>query len=266
MKNYLIIVLVMVAACVRAAQPTVGGRTVVLETNGTLTNSTQVGGTVTAVTNLDLTVSRALVSNPAGVPTNSVTTAAELAFVNGVTSAIQTQLNAKQASFTTGLGVTNNGGTLSNNIVAGSQITITGGANGQLSIASTGAGTNAQTCVIGITIDGGGSAITTGVKGYILVPYACTINSVTLLADQSGSSVVDIWKCTYTQFDAGSTHPVAGDKITASAPPTISSATKAQDTTLTGWTTSISANDVLAFNVNSDTTITRVTLVLKVTK
>lgn len=119
---------------------------------------------------------------------------------------------------------------------------------------------------LSFVIDGGGSTPSLGIKAYILIPFACTITSNTLLADQSGSIVVDIFKCTFTQFDAGSTHPVAGDKITASDPPTISSATKAQDTTLTGWTTTISANDVLAFNVNSVSTITRVTLTLGLTK
>lgn len=110
-------------------------------------------------------------------------------------------------------------------------------------------------------IDGGGSAITTGVKGDLEVPFACTINRATLLADQSGSIVVDIWKDTYANYP-----PTIADTITASALPTISSTTKAQDSTLTGWTTSISAGDTLRFNVNSITTCTRVTLSLKVTK
>lgn len=60
--------------------------------------------------------------------------------------------------------------------------------------------------------------------------------------------------------------PVDADSITASAPVTISSATKSQDSTLTGWTTSISAGDVLGFNVDSITTCQRVTIALKVTK
>jgi hypothetical protein len=117
--------------------------------------------------------------------------------------------------------------------------------------------------VITITfiIDGGGSAITTGEKGHLEVPFACTITQVTMLADQSGSIVVDIWKDTYANFP-----PTDADSITASAPPTLSSAQKAQDSTLTGWTTSISAGDILAFNVDSCTTITRVTISLKVEK
>jgi hypothetical protein len=109
-------------------------------------------------------------------------------------------------------------------------------------------------------IDGGGSAITTGVKGYLEIPFACTINRVTLLADQSGSIVVDIWKDTYANYP-----PVDGDSITSSAVPTISSATKSQDASLSGWTTSISAGDVLGFNVDSISTCQRVTVSLKVT-
>jgi len=108
-------------------------------------------------------------------------------------------------------------------------------------------------------IDGGGSAITTGQKGHLEIPFACTIQQVTMLADQSGSIVVDIWKDTYANFP-----PTDADSITASAPPTISSAQKSQDSTLTGWTKSISSGDILAFNVDSCTTITRVTISLKV--
>lgn len=114
---------------------------------------------------------------------------------------------------------------------------------------------------ITIIIDGGGSAITTGVKGHLEIPFACTINRATLLADQSGSIVIDVWKDTYANFP-----PDNADSITASAPPTLSSAQKSQDTTLSGWTTSITAGDILAFNVDSCSTITRVTLSLKVTK
>jgi hypothetical protein len=83
---------------------------------------------------------------------------------------------------------------------------------------------------------------------------------VTLLADQSGSIVVDIWKDTYANYP-----PVDADSITASAVPTISSAAKSQDTSISGWTVAISAGDILGFNVDSISTCTRVTLSLKVT-
>lgn len=110
-------------------------------------------------------------------------------------------------------------------------------------------------------IDGGGAAIATGEKGDITIPFACTISEWTLLADQSGSIVVDIWKDTYANYP-----PTVADTITASAKPTISASTKGQSSTLTGWTTSISAGDILAFNVDSASTVQRVTLSLKITR
>lgn len=120
---------------------------------------------------------------------------------------------------------------------------------------------NSKIAVISFVIDGGGAAITTGIKGDLEIPFACTINRATLLADQSGSIVVDIWKDTYANYP-----PTVADTITASAKPTISAATKSQDSTLTGWTTSIAAGDTLRFNVDSITTCTRVLVSLKVTK
>lgn len=110
-------------------------------------------------------------------------------------------------------------------------------------------------------IDGGGSVITTGEKGHLVVPFACTITRVEMEADQSGSIVVDIWKDTYANFP-----PTDADSITASAPPTISSGVKDEDETLTGWTTALAAGDILAFNVDSITTCERVTVALKVRK
>ncbi len=126
-------------------------------------------------------------------------------------------------------------------------------------------GTPTVTNSFGIAIDGGGAPITTGVKGYTTIPNAGTITKVTMLADVSGSAVVDIWKCTYAQFDAGATHPVAGDKITASAPPTITTSTKSTDSTLTGWTLTVAKGDVVAFSVTSATTITRLNLTVEMT-
>lgn len=119
--------------------------------------------------------------------------------------------------------------------------------------------TNQRTRTIFYVIDGGGSTITTGIKGDLPIDINCTIQSAELLADQTGSIVVDIWKDTYANYP-----PTVGDSITSSAPPTISSAVKSLDSTLTGWTKTITAGDTLRFNVNSITSITRCTLGLKV--
>ncbi len=101
--------------------------------------------------------------------------------------------------------------------------------------------------------------IVTGIQGDIHVPFACTITGVFLFADQTGSIVIDLWKDTYANFP-----PTDSDSITASAPVTISSASKATDTTLTGWTTSITAGDIIRVNVDSVTDITRFTLAIRV--
>lgn len=53
-----------------------------------------------------ITASRALVSDANGVPTHATTTATEIGYVNGVTSAIQTQLNAKGVGSVTSVGFT----------------------------------------------------------------------------------------------------------------------------------------------------------------
>ncbi|MFA6065240.1 MAG: hypothetical protein WCW44_01255 [archaeon] len=113
----------------------------------------------------------------------------------------------------------------------------------------------------GVTIDGGSSAITTGVAGYVQIPYDCIIKSWTLLADQSGSIVLDVWKSAYANSP-----PTVANTITASAKPTLSSVQKNTDSTLTGWTTSVSAGDVIGFNIDSAATVTKVTLSIKVEK
>ena len=112
---------------------------------------------------------------------------------------------------------------------------------------------------INFVIDGGGSAITTGVKGDIEIGFDCIITACRVLPDQSGSIVVDIWKDTYANYP-----PTDADTITSSTPPTVTATTKSEDTTLTSWTTTISAGDILRFNVDSVTTIERVTISLTV--
>jgi len=112
------------------------------------------------------------------------------------------------------------------------------------------------TCVV----NGQGAAIAAGDLHEITIPYACTINSVTLLSSLTGSIVLDIRKCTYAGF------PGSLASICAAAKPTLSSADKSEDVTLTGWTVAIAAGDVIRFVVDSASTVQRVTMSLKVTR
>ncbi len=116
---------------------------------------------------------------------------------------------------------------------------------------------NASVVALNFVIDGGGSALTTGVKGFLEIPFAMTLTGVTVLADQTGSAVIDIWKDTYANYP-----PTVADSITASAKPTLSSAAKTKDTTLTGWTTTVNAGDILAFHLDSVATVQRLTIAL----
>lgn len=120
------------------------------------------------------------------------------------------------------------------------------------------------TRTIGLVIDGQGTAISTGVKGFVRVPFSGTITKATLLSTDAsataGDIVIDIWKDTYANYP-----PTDADSITASAPPTLSAANKYEDSTLAGWTTSVTSGDILGFNVDSVATVTRVLLVLEVT-
>jgi len=121
----------------------------------------------------------------------------------------------------------------------------------------------------GIVIDGAGSVITTGVKADLRVPYDCTITGWDLVADVSGSITIDIWKDTYANYPptgSGATGAGGDETITGANEPALSSAIKNTDATLTGWTTSLTDGDYLRFNVDSATTVTRVTLTLTVDK
>ena len=110
---------------------------------------------------------------------------------------------------------------------------------------------------IPFVIDGGGSVISTGVRGPMVAPFAGYIVAAAAYGDQSGTAQFDIWKDSYANYP-----PTNADSITAAAPLTITSTTHNRDTTLTGWTRSFSAGDAFMFNVDSLSSFTRVTIIL----
>lgn len=89
-----------------------------------------------------------------------------------------------------------------------------------------------------------------------LVLYKCvsagTILGVTLATQGGpGSCVVDIWKTSFGSFP-----PTVANTICASDLPTISGGSTYNDTALTGWTTSYSAGDWIAFSLKSTSVFT----------
>lgn len=178
--------------------------------------------------------------------------------LNGLLAAAGLQQNGTFSNITTNALTINPTITVNNNTTTNSTVT---SATGTPTIITGASGAAAK--VAGITIDGAGSVITTGVKGYLYIPTAGTITSVSLLADQVGSIVIDVWKDDYNNFP-----PTSADNIAPTTngctPPTLSSAQKSLDWTLTNWDTALAQDDVLAFNVTSVSTVTRVTLQLMV--
>lgn len=120
-------------------------------------------------------------------------------------------------------------------------------------------GTPGMVGAIPARLGDGVTALQVGTLADVVIPFNCTITSATLLAKESGSVVVDIWVDTYANFPPSNT-----DSITASAPPTISSGIKSQDTTLTGWTTALTGGSTMRFYVESASGITQVTCQLAV--
>jgi hypothetical protein len=154
------------------------------------------------------------------------------------------------------------GGTLTTTSLNG--VTISGvPTTGQIPTATSSTTATWQSRTIGIPfiIDGAGAVITTGSKGYILVPFNCTITGWTILADQSGSIVIEVGSGLYSNFPTANSIDTNG----GTDRPTLVTQQNNQNLTLTKWFTAILANSFIQFTVNSATTVTRVTVQLNAT-
>jgi len=87
--------------------------------------------------------------------------------------------------------------------------------------------------------------ITTGAKGRKTVSFDGTIVGWRLVADQATFTNLDIWK-------ANSAIPTSTNSITAGNYPFLNTNQLQSSTTLTGWTTSVSAGDVFILEVVSN--------------
>ena len=114
---------------------------------------------------------------------------------------------------------------------------------------------------INLTIDGSGGNIVPGDGGCVTMPYSGTITGWEIMADVSGSIVIDVWKDTYANYP-----PTIANTIAGTEKPTLSSQTKNQDLTLTTWTTTVSEGDIIKFNVDSSSTVNKVYLTIYINK
>jgi len=115
----------------------------------------------------------------------------------------------------------------------------------------------------GAAWSGGGLAIVASSADvvYAEAPADGTIVSATVLGGGGpGSCAIEVWKSTYP-----GALPTSANKISASAPPTITAASKSKDTTLAGWTTAVAAGDIVGFKLLSASALTWVSVILEIT-
>lgn len=99
-----------------------------------------------------------------------------------------------------------------------------------------------------LLIDGSGSPITAGVAtGCIPVPFTGTITNIKVFADVATTTTLDLWMDDFASYP-----PTVADTITASAKPALTADLTYTDSTLTGWTTAVTAGDVIKINVDSN--------------
>jgi hypothetical protein len=109
--------------------------------------------------------------------------------------------------------------------------------------------------------DAGTSAITGNPEVDVVVPAAGTLTGWTMMANASGTFIVDVWK------DVGGAYPPTdADSIVNGHEPTLSGA-YTTDTDLSDWTSvALTAGDVIRFHVDTVGTVKRVALTLHYTR
>lgn len=115
-------------------------------------------------------------------------------------------------------------------------------------------------------IDGGGSVITTGNKGYLEIPFPCGIQNVSVLLDNTtGTLNVEVWKsATYPPTSSQAIY--SGFVCSATNYARVANSTIAG---AAGGVPTMAANEFLAFNVAASPTpayATRATISIKVVK
>ena len=208
-----------------------------------------------------------LTGNPSGFATGSVVRPSETgAFLTasqtGTLAGAFYPLGANPSGYVTGSVVrpSETGSFATTGIITGAG-SVTVSAGGGNLIISGSSSASSTTKIMGFVFDGGGSVLETGAKTYIRTAEAGTFYRVSMLADITGSAIVDIYKDTYANYP-----PTAADSIAVSGKPTISNGIKMESAVFTGWTSSTFASgDVLAANLDSCSGITRLTVELEYT-
>lgn len=112
---------------------------------------------------------------------------------------------------------------------------------------------------INFIIDGGGSTITTGIKGQVVVDFNCEVIEWAIIGLPVGAIAVDVSRSTFAGFPT--TSSIAGTEL----PTIVATNDTGEDRTIATWST-INTGDILEFKVDSVATIERCTVALKCRK
>jgi hypothetical protein len=106
----------------------------------------------------------------------------------------------------------------------------------------------------GVVVDGAGSIITIGSKGFRYIPYACTITNAVLIGNTTGTADFAVWRDTSLNLSGLTIGGIS-----------LNNRQSAQG--ITGFTADLAENDVLEFRIQgSPASITRASLFIEVEK
>jgi hypothetical protein len=157
----------------------------------------------------------------------------------------------------TGSTIVNATGVTYDNVTSGLSSTNVQGAIDELNVLISGSTATSDKGSFGASID----ASTLGLLGYITMPYNGTITGWQVIGDVAGNGVIDIWKT------ASGIIPTVANSITGSEKPTLTAQQINSDLNLTTWTTtSITVGDIIAINLDSASSLSKIWLTVFTTK
>ncbi len=138
-------------------------------------------------------------------------------------------------------------GTLTNTVSAAQVVGLFSACSGTLYLGADGAChaiSSART--FGANFTNGGNALGSGYVTYFTFPFGCTIAAWNITISPADTATFDIWK-----IATGTAIPTVANTIVAAAAPAIASGTAIHSTTLTAWTTTVSANDIFGIKLQA---------------
>lgn len=193
--------------------------------------------------------------NRVGTVATTIAQAGTTGFQAGWWTVVDCTFHATTCTITPAAGLIN--GAVSFTLTTGQSATVASNGTNYDALVGTGVTANQNIRSWGASFDGAGSPLSAGGKTYMTVPFACTITAWNITVD-TGTITFDIWK-----IATGTAIPTVANTITASALPAISTGTAIHSTTISGWTTGVSANDIIGININTVASATKASLVVQ---